>query len=521
MATLTKDEYKFYKSQDPKELTQEELNLINEYESAEANMPSDEDVQWATFVLNTKDPQDQKILRESGDYQKAYDIISQQRAARNLMIKSGKSPYVRQVKEVPDDVAPGYGFKFNWKDAYEQEKGETLRPTEADADKLKKYISSKMFDVDDDVKLQKVAYDMHLYNPNTMTWEEFLKSPTGDNFRAYLSDVQKNQKDKALEEIWNSEPMVDFMLPVSKEYAKNNYENIDTPEGTLSQIGTALTDMPLSFGADVAANVAMTGRLPIKNPTVRAIYGNVAAPLITEGSNVIANEKPLDLAAVNALEGTLINANAPMFLRRGGNWLENFAKRGGTTGEALQKTLNESASKAREVAKKKSDHYIWRDGDVIKKIVKDKETVIQPTAKDLKNIIPDSDIQLAERGRMAKLFGLTEGEKKARKMAKISADRTPERKVELAKKIASGQVPTSDEIRRSGFSSTESFMNWLSDNVPEALSSYMTNLAGRPKIGQRGMGSIINVYAPDVQLFKDKSEREKGSDKWYRYYGLK
>ena len=511
MAMLTKEEYKFYKSQDPKELTQEELNLINEYESAEANMPSDEDVQWATFVLNTKDPQDQKILRESGEYKRAYDIISQQRAARNLMIKSGKSPYVRQVKEVPDDVAPGYGFKFNWKDAYEQEKGETLRQTEADADKLKKYISSKMFDVDDDVKLQKVAYDMHLYNPNTMTWEEFLKSPTGDNFRAYLSDVQKNQKDKALEEIWNSEPMVDFMLPVSKEYAKNNYENI---EGASDLVG------PLA--ADVGANLAMTGRLPlVKSPTVRAIYGNVAAPLITEGSNVIANDKPLDLAAVNALEGTLINANAPMFLRRGGNWLENFAKRGGTTGEALQKTLNEAASKAREVAKRQKAGHIWQDRDQIKKLVKGKETVIQPTAKDLKNIIPDSDIQLAERGRMAKLFGLTEGEKKARKMAKISADRSPERKVELAKKIASGQVPTSDEIRRSGFSSSESFMNWLSDNVPEALSSYLTNLAGRPKIGQRGMGSIINVYAPDVQLFKDKSEREKGSDKWYRYYGLK
>lgn len=511
MATLTREEYKFYKSQDPKELTKEELKSIYEYEAAEAQMPSDEDIEWARFILNEKDPIEQEKLRKSGDIKRALDIISQERSAKNLMIKSGNRPYVRQVKKVPDDIAKGYGFKFNWKDAYEQEKGETLRPTEADADKLQKYISSKMYDVGDNVNLSKIAYDMHLYNPNTMTWGEFIQSPTGENFKEYLADVKKYQTDKAVEDIWKSEPLVDFMLPVSKEYAKRNYENIN-----------GKSDMIFPLAADVGANIAMTGRLPfVKNPTVRTVYGNVAAPLITEGSNVIANDKPVDLAAINALEGTLVNVGTPMALRKGGNWLENLAGRGGTTGEALQNTLNKAASKAREVAKKKKGGYIWTEGDQVKKLTKGKETVIEPTSKDLKNVISDEDIKLAERGRMAKLFGLTEGEKVGRGVTKIKADKSPELRAELAKKIASGKVPTPDEIRRSGFSSSESFMNWLSDNVPEAMSSYLTNMAGRAKFGQRGMGSIINVYAPDVQLFKDKSEREKGTDKWYRYYGLK
>jgi hypothetical protein len=48
----------------------------------------------------------------------------------------------------------------------------------------------------------------------------------------------------------------------------------------------------------------------------------------------------------------------------------------------------------------------------------------------------------------------------------------------------------------------------------------MTNVGGRAKFGQRGVGSLINVYAPDVKLFKEKKEQEKGTDKWYRYYGL-
>ena len=520
---ISKQHYEYLKSLPQNQLTPEYASQINEYEKDIYGYPSESEISWANKIVNTKDARLIADFRASGEMKRAMDVLDRANAARNTMQREGVSPWEYHVKRVPEDVAKGYGFKFNWKDAYEQKNGTKLKPTEADAEKLDKFIASKMYDVGDDVSLQKIAVDLGIYVPKRDgMWSEFIQSSDGDRFKEYIKDVEKYQKEKALDEIWSSEPMVDFMLPVSKEYAKNNYENIDTPKGTVSQIGTALSDMPGAFGADVAANLAMTGRLPfVKNPTIRAIYGNTAAPIITEGSNVIANDKPVDLAAINALEGTLINANAPMFLRRGGNWLENFARRGGTTGEALQKTLNEAASKAREVSMRKKAHHIWREGDVIKKIVKDKETVIQPTAKDLKNIIPDSDIQLAERGRMAKMFGLTKGEKKAGNVNKYFAKKGGEEKrVELAKKIASGQIPTSDEIRRSGFNSSESFMNWLSDNVPEAVSDYLTNLAGRPKIGQRGMGSLINVYAPDFKLFKDKNDREKGTDKWYRYYGL-
>ena len=49
---ITKEEYEFYKSQDPSNLTQEELNWVNDYEKGEVNYPSKEDLEWARFIIN-------------------------------------------------------------------------------------------------------------------------------------------------------------------------------------------------------------------------------------------------------------------------------------------------------------------------------------------------------------------------------------------------------------------------------------------------------------------------------------
>ena len=75
MATITKEEYDFFKSQKPEDLTQEELNWINEYEKAEAGAPSAEDMEWANFILNERDPQIQAINRKNGDFDKAMKLM--------------------------------------------------------------------------------------------------------------------------------------------------------------------------------------------------------------------------------------------------------------------------------------------------------------------------------------------------------------------------------------------------------------------------------------------------------------
>jgi hypothetical protein len=513
MASITREEYEYFKNKDPKTLTQEEHNWINEYESEAAGAPSKEEITWATHILNEKDPRVQAVYRQNGDFKKATETLNKQRSARSLMLNEGKSPWVHQVAKVPDDIAKGYGFQFNWKDAYEKENDAKLRATEADAEKLQKFIASKMYDVDDDVNLQKIAYNMHLWNPNTSDWSEFIQSENGDNFKKYIKDVEKYQKDKALDKIWgeDSNMFVDFMLPVTKEYARNNYDKIN-----------GLGDIAGPLALDAAANLVMTGtgtKQLSAYPRLSTIYGSVAAPAITEAGQVAFNDKPIPQAAIGTLEGTLVNAGTPMALNRGGNYIERWL---GGAPERIQSTLNNAASKAREVAKRKKDGWIWYQDGKVMKMVKGVETEVQPTAADLKKVIPSEDLVQAGMGDRVRLTGTSSRGKTANKLiaAKASSDQEGFRR-DLIKKIAMNENPTLEEVQLAGFNTRESFMNWLGDQIPNSFKNYMTNVGGRAKFGQRGVGSLINVYAPDVKLFKEKKEQEKGTDKWYRYYGLK
>lgn len=508
---ISKEHYNMLKSQDQKVLTNEEREWIREYESSEAGAPSTEDLEWAVSVMNTSDPYLIKAFKESGDTKRAEDIINQSRTAKELMIKQGKDPYVRPVSEVPDDVAEGYGFKFNWKDAYEKENGTPLRATEADAEKLRKYIDSKMYEVDDPVKLQQVAYNMHMWNPNTSSWSEFLQSEQGDRFREYLGDVQKYQKDKAVDKIWNedSSPVVDFMLPVSKEYAKNNYDKIE-----------GASDIAGPLALDAGANLAMTAYgKSLMAPKVSKIYETIAAPAITEAGQYAFNDKPLSQAAVGTLEGTLVNAGTPMAINRGGNWIERVFGGGNNT---VNNVLNRAANKSREVAKKKKDGWIWLENGKVMKSTKDGAKEVEPKASDLDRIIPTEDLKEASLGDRVKRTGKSFKSKVTNQIISAKSSTNPELyRTELIKKLSNNQTPTLDEIQLAGFKNKESLTNWLSSLTPESLKAYATNLGGRAQFGQRGIGSLINVYAPDLKLFKDKKDREKGTDKWYRYYGLK
>ena len=518
MATISKEEYDFFKSQNPSDLTSEEREWIREYESAEAGAPSQEDLEWAAFSMNEKDPGMQKINRESGDTKRAEDIINQSRTAKELMIKQGKDPYVRPVSEVPDDVAEGYGFKFNWKDAYEKENGTPLRATEADAQKLKKYIDSKMYEVDDPVKLQQVAYNMHLWNPNTSSWSEFIQSEQGDRFREYLGDIQKYQKGKAVDEIWNDSPAdVDFMLPVTKEYAKKNYENIN-----------GLGDVALPLAFDVGANLAMTGagsglKFMKARPTIAGIYGNFAAPVITEAGNMAANDKPLPEAAVGAIEGGLVNAGTPVFLNKMGTQAGRFGSVSSAYGPKATEAMNRIANTTSKVERMKKSGSVWKDGKEWKGLVNGKEEVLagQELKQRTKNhgVIPSDEIALSKGGSGAFKFAIKD-EAAQKRIAK--SEESNKYLKTVIEKLDRGEQPTLAELEKSGLAQSESFMNYLGrnlENVP-ALKTYLTNAAGRPKFGQRGLGTALNTMLPSVGLFKQDKE-DLNSDRWYRYYGLK
>lgn len=566
MAKLSKQDYVFLKSLPKEDLTQEDLNDIHEYESLAAGAPTEEDVQWATTILNEKNPLLQVEFRKSGDTDKALSILNQSRSAKNLMIKQGLDPYVKTVTSTPDDVVKDSGFTFNWRNAYENVKNEKLRPTEADAKKLQDFINSNMYDVTDDVNLQQIAYNLHMYNPNTMKWTDFINSDQGSEFKKYLDDVRKAQTEKAVEDIWEGKDdktlgdkigaaAVNFMLPVSKEYAKEHYNDKD-----FSLAGPLLTDG--------AANFVMTGpgaveALPAKvgvpiakvmnRPLISTLYGNVAAPVITEAGNVIYNDESVPEAIARTAESTAINIGTPRAIEGTLSWAgRGLHSQGGK--RTVQKKIDEAANNAAKIlddihkgkpyslniegqpgplefiqTTKDGKKYYSTDIPTSEKAwlkrkyesVKDmpSEAVTLDEFGQLEQGTPflrgkDGNGDLADHLKALQDFGVEDLQddlitKKAKALAKDGDLRSL----------------TPVDLRQLGFADKESFMNYLirtfKRKMPSTFTDYMTNAAGRPEFGRQvGPISNINLLLGTNLFGKDESVQEKQKSRIERLLGL-
>ena len=562
MAKLSKQDYEFLKALPKEVLTQEDLNDIHEYESLAAGAPTEEDVQWATTILNEKNPLLQAEFRKSGDTDKALSIINQISSAKNLMIKQGQDPYVKTVTSTPEDIVKKGGFNFNWRNAYENVKNEKLRPTEADAKKLQDFINSNMYNVNDDVNLQQIAYNLHMYNPNTMKWTDFINSEQGAEFKKYIDDVRKAHTEKAVEDIWEGKDdktlydkfgtaAVNFMLPVSKEYAKNHYNDED-----FSLAGPLMTD--------AAANLVMMGpgaaeALPAKvgvpvakimnKPLISTIYGNVAAPAITETGNVIYNDESIPEALARTVEGTAINIGTPRILES----VLSSAGRGLPVGESrsVQKMIDEATNKANktldDIQKGKpfavteqpgKNWFLRKDkNDVMTMYTPDDTHVPDSPLTKFKSIkdMPSEAVTYDEylqmlhnipfsRGRLGNSF-TADIIKEAQELNEEALNQLLIKKAESLAKDGDLRNLTPVELRQLGFADKESLMNYLIRNIkmmmPSTFSTYMTNAAGRPEFG-REAGPIENINRLlGTSLFsKDNTDEEKQKSRIQRLLGL-
>lgn len=563
MAKLSKQDYEFLKSLPKEDLTQEDLNDIHEYESLAVGAPSEEDIQWATTVLNERNPLLQAEFRKSGDTDKALSIINQSRSAKNLMVKQGLDPYVKTVTSTPEDVVKGSGFNFNWRDAYENVKNEKLRPTEADAKKLQDFINSNMYDVTDDVNLQQIAYNLHMYNPNTMKWTDFIKSDQGTEFKKYIEDVKKAQIDKRVEDIWNgkddktfgdkaSTAIMNFMLPVSKEYAKKHYNDEDFSLTVPLMTDAAANLVMLGPGAAEAlpAKVGVPVAKVMNRPLISTIYGNVAAPAITEAGNVIYNDESIPEALARTVEGTAINIGTPRILEG----MLSSAGRGLPVGESrsVQKMIDEATNKANKtlddiqkgkpyaVKEQPGQHWFLQQdkNGVITMYTSDDINVPYSHLTKFKSIkdMPSEAVTYDEYRQMLDNIPFSRGRlgnsitsnviKEAQYASKAQLEN------DLLLKKANALAKDGDlrsltpvDLRQLGFADKESFMNYLIRTIkmksPSTLSTYMTNAAGRPEFG-REAGPIENINRLlGTHLFvKDKSVDDKQKSRIQRLLGL-
>lgn len=559
---LTKQDYEALKGLDKKYLTQEQMDAIYEYESSEALMPSKKDMKWATAILNESNPQIQSIFQKNGDWAKALDIVNQEDAARRVMKAKGQYPYVREVSATPDDIVKKGGYKFNWRNAYENVKEEPLNANEEDAKKLQDFISSNMYGVNDDVKLQQIAYNLHMYNPNTMKWEEFIQSKQGDEFRNYLDDVRNAQTEKAVDDIWDgtdvtkinypflgptdvpgSKGAMEFMLPVSKSYAREHYNDKDfsMTKPLLSDIAANVVMMGPAFaGKALPAKLARPAGKVLNKPLISTVYGNVAAPAITETSNAIYNDQSIPETIARTMEGTFVNVGTPFVL-------ENLFSRLGRGlpikegGRSVQKLIDDAANDAGNTihsinAGRPYPHMAKSEplefGMHTKDGTKYYSSNPAQSKKDWKNKIEFESVEnmpyesIAENEMTRFKEGLPflrgkAGKKDAAKIAlrdqKASAPATNDlllKKAEALRNEGNLASLSPADLRQLGYPDKESYVNWLTrefkNNAPEELTTYLTNAAGRPQFGRRA-GPIMTVnHLLGTELFKkDKNAQDK------------
>jgi hypothetical protein len=547
MSVISKEKYERLKLLPEEYRSNEQREAIVDFERAEAQAPTMAQVRAAVRMHNTltKNPSlvnSNPVAKQKLD--EALKIIEADRAYTAVKGNHVNEAYVQPVKRIPDDLSGD--FDFNWKSVYENTKGEKLRDTEADYDKLKKFIDSNMYDINDPVKLQEIAYNFHMYNPNTMKWSEFINSEQGEEFKKYLKDVRENQKNKAIDAIFSGEEptkvnypllgptdipgsnfLVDFGLPVSKQAAYNAVKKGEDPE-----LGAAMA-------VDLGSNALMT-----LQPGSKAV-----SPIISKGSNflvpavqnvaqyAINDEDPL-AAGVNTLVGGSINLGTPLFLNKYGSKLSrwNPGETGYSRNAVIKEHIDDLANKAADI-KKRLDNGALIKPDPKKfpsVFVNDEKKVafVKPsnievrnhykdlgyTVKDLKEmrnydagILTEKDYDFYNknksliRGRWAKSNASE---------PKFTDSQMDSMFKNLWNKEYQGQK-TINELNKQqleillGKKISESRWNWLKRNMPDALKDYLTNAAGRSQMGNSFLNVPQMIFGANLGKLAEERKNKK------------
>lgn len=542
---MTKQEYEYFKAQPASELTDQDRKDLIDYERAEAKAPSLEDVKEANDILNlaSKNPStDGKYFKESGLYDKALKTLEQDRAFVATKGSRGMDAYVQPVKRIPDDLVKDNEFNFNWKSAYENQPGNAkLRDTEADYDKLKKFIDSKMYDLDDPVKLQEIAYGLHMYNPNTMKWEEFINSEQGEEFKKYLKDVQKYQKDKAVEKIWSGEDptkvnypllgptdvpgsmgLVNFGLPVAKEYAKRNYETMDNSD----------LIAPLAF--DAATNAAMLFQPGSKavSPVIARGSDFVAPAIQNIGQSVLNDQDALGSVA-NAAVGGAVNIGTPFALNRFNRYTARPGQ-GYSERVEIREAVDKIADKVGEISKrveegavhldKRFDKDIWVNN--LKKVAFTDDPALIDWAKGrgLK-VYPMPALRKYKPGRLTDKESefymensqILKDKQRPNAITDVflGTDASREAYTKLLNEQAAGKSiseMTKPELELlTGKRLTETQLNRIKRKSPDILKNYLTNAAGRSQMGTGVLSLPQRILGVDLGKYVEEKKKKKSS----------
>lgn len=316
--------------------------------------------------------------------------------------------------------------------------------------------------------------------------------------KEFLDKLSKYQQEKDLEAIWNDDIYTSLVTPLAKEYAKQNYQNIDSRW----QLAPVLA-------ADASVNTLMAG-IPggaagkyLKfAPKGQMIVNNTVAPAARAGFKMAINDESFEDAGKDALNEAATNFAFRFGMRGAQRYGKELIPTGGK--QTLQGRANEMANAARD---RTNVHFRMpkRSGEEgFEYWVYDKNGVAKPSTykewlNDPKRIIND---------------GGTTVELESQKDALLTNKRFPlseNANKNIVKYLEkAGTEPEQmhyDEIAAMGVP-RESFWNFAMNNpVSRDVGSYINNLQGRSKWGGAALGAVAN-YDP-TQTVSQKTFEKK------------
>lgn len=334
--------------------------------------------------------------------------------------------------------------------------------------------------------------------------------------KEFLDKVYEYHKAKNVEDAFKANDLagttVDFMLPVSKEYARQNYQNID-----------GISDMAVPLAADVGINAAMLGAggsiasAPIKNVAakefVKNAVNNTAAPVIKGVANGLLNKEDFEDIVKDIVGETSTNIATPFLLKGGYRWATRPFQ-GGAKGQAAKDFINQKANAARDVQRKLRNGGVWQEFEMVGPDEIEKVTYKTIRKENGRYVIKEiSPEEYARNNNKITLKELdTFGEdskllrnKKTNAEEAVAAEYAPsiepageyltEKKMRTASLQGSDPMSTltSDELEVMGAKPKESLWNWAKGNIGEAPGTYLANAQGRSQYGNRMLGGISSI----------------------------
>lgn len=417
--------------------------------------------------------------------------------------------------------------------------------------------------IDNDI--DKYSYDDMKYLAGQYGFDYDNKKDRSD----FLDALSKYRRQKNIDEIMDESTLVNFALPVAKEYAKQNIDKLsgDFSEKWADIPGTLINNPKLgaAVAADAATNAIMFGNPKVyEEPLKEALrygYNYAAAPIVREGANVVAGNKDVGQGALDATAGIITNVVTPRIANmpfRGIARAWNFAE--GSANRTKQQAINEAADKVSDVKRRiangavirnditqvdGSDNFVvmhpdiltnnfdspynkrfykyeTKDGkvkritsDQVKKLKRGEKVKELPENINIEDIIQETEFDAANEN-----YSLWRGDKIRDLFKSKAKDRLKENKPEYVNEVESKGKELSEytPIEYAAiFGKPETTVNQISrivDNFSknnQNLKNYYINAIGRPDYGGQGVTSLYNSFVGP--LTNDKMKYEYGGSK--------